>query len=416
MTEPLGEHFYRHEYGRIVAMLSRRVGLRHLASVEDAVQAALLASVEAWPRAGVPDNPSAWLYRVAYNHVIGELRARVRRDRLATAADPPSASTVGAPAAVLAGDIRDDLLRMLVACCHESIPVESRLVVALKTLCGFDVGEIAARLFTTEANVYKRLARARQRLSALPFELRDVSASDLAARLPAVRSILYLLFTEGHLSSHPAHALRRELCDEATRLATLLAEHPRGATPETFALLALMHLHAARMTARQDAAGGLLLLEEQDRSRWDQDRIAVGLRWLASSAQGHAFSRYHAEAGIAAEHCLAATFGETRWERIVECYTLLDQVAPSALHTLNRALAVAEWRGPEAGLAVLDGLEPPSWLEGSYMWMAVLADLHRRCGHADRAGGYRESALAAAPSGAIREALARRLSAAERPR
>lgn len=409
MTDALGEHFYRHEYGRIVAMLSRRVGLRHLASVEDAVQAALLASVEAWPRAGVPDNPSAWLYRVAYNHVIGELRARVRRDRLATTADLAPRSTTGAPAAVLAGDIRDDLLRMLVACCHESIPVESRLVVALKTLCGFDVGEIAARLFTTEANVYKRLARARQRLSALPFELRDVSTSDLAARLPAVRSVLYLLFTEGHLSSHPAHALRRELCDEATRLATLLAEHPSGATPETFALLALMHLHTARMTARQDAAGGLLLLDEQDRSLWDQDRIAVGLRWLAESAQGHAFSRYHAEAGIAAEHCLAATFGETRWERIVECYTLLEEVAPSALHTLNRALALAEWRGPEAGLAVLDGLEPPSWLEGSYMWMAVLADLHRRCGHEERAGGFREAALAAAPSGAIREALARRL-------
>lgn len=416
MTDDLGEHFYRHEYGRIVAMLSRRVGLRHLESVEDAVQAALLASVEAWPRGGVPDNPSAWLYRVAYNHVIGELRARVRRDCLAAAADPAPASPAVAPAAVLSGDIRDDLLRMLVACCHESIPVESRLVVALKTLCGFDVGEIAARLFTTEANVYKRLARARQRLRALPFELRDVSASELAARLPAVRSILYLLFTEGHLSSHPAHALRRELCDEATRLATLLAEHPHGATPETFALLALMHLHAARLTSRQDAAGGLLLLEEQDRSRWDQDRIAVGLRWLANSAQGRAFSRYHAEAGIAAEHCLASTFAETRWARIVECYTLLEQVAPSALHTLNRALAVAEWRGPEAGLAVLDGLEPPSWLEGSYMWMAVLADLHRRCGREDRAGGYREAALAAAPSGAIREALARRLSAAERPR
>jgi RNA polymerase sigma-70 factor (ECF subfamily) len=152
-----------------------------------------------------------------------------------------------------------------------------------------------------------------------------------------------------------------------------------------------------------------LLLEEQDRSHWNREEIRVGLSWLARSARGDTFSRFHAEAGIAAEHCLAHSFAETRWDRIVDSYALLEQTAPSSLHKLNRALAVAEWKGPNAGLAVLEGLEPPSWLTGSYTWAAVLADLHRRCGHEDVARRYRDVALATAPSPAVREVLQRRL-------
>src|SRR5262249_49149723 len=169
-----------------------------------------------------------------------------------------------------------------------------------------------------------------------------------------------LLFTEGYLSLHAEQAIRRELCDEAKRLAQVLAEHRIAGKPETFALLALMHFHTARMSARDDGFGGLLLLEEQDRSCWDPAEIQTGLAWLAKSAHGSTFSRYHAEAGIAAEHCLAPSFAETRWDRIVECYTLLERLAPSALHTLNRAVAVAEWRGPSQGLPVLPGPPPPA--------------------------------------------------------
>jgi RNA polymerase sigma-70 factor (ECF subfamily) len=170
-----------------------------------------------------------------------------------------------------------------------------------------------------------------------------------------------------------------------------------------------MHLHSARMPARQDGSGGLLLLEEQDRSLWDQSEIQQGLSWLARSAEGAAFSRYHAEAGVAAEHCLAPSFAETRWDRIVACYALLEQLAPSAFHMLNRAVAMAEWRGPSEGLAILEGLQPPSWLAGSYLWAAVLADLHRRCGHDELAARYRDTAMESAPSTAVKEALARRL-------
>jgi RNA polymerase sigma-70 factor (ECF subfamily) len=163
------------------------------------------------------------------------------------------------------------------------------------------------------------------------------------------------------------------------------------------------------MPARQDSSGGLLLLEEQDRSRWNTGEIAIGLEWLARSAEGETFSRYHAEAAIAAEHCLAPSFAETRWERIVDCYALLERLAPSPLHTLNRAVALAELRGPEAGLELLEALAPPSWLSGSHLWSAALADLHGRAGHTERATRYRTLALASAPSPAVRAALERRL-------
>jgi RNA polymerase sigma factor (sigma-70 family) len=406
----LGEPFFRHEYGRLVATLSRRVGVQYIADVEDAVQSALMTALESWTVAGLPDSPSAWLFRVAYNNLMGELRQRTGRRRILEQNVLEDIGTLeNGPEIFLAGEVRDDLLRMLFVCCDEAIPVESQLVLALKTLCGFGVREIALRLFTSEANVYKRLGRGRSRLRELPPPPGELTGEQYSARLPAVHKILYLVFTEGYLSSHAEMAIRRELCDEAIRLATILAEHPAGQAPETFALLALMHLHAARMTARQDSSGGLLLLEEQDRELWDQQEIQIGLEWLARSSQGDRFSRYHAEAGIAAEHCLAHSFQETRWDKVVECYALLEQIAPSAIHMLNRAVAVAEWQGPAEGLAVLKDFEPPTWLAGSYLWAAVLADLHRRCGNANTANRYRDVACKSAPTAAVKELLQRRL-------
>lgn len=341
---------------------------------------------------------------------MGELRQRTRRHEiLEQNAEEATSTPENGPKCYLAGEVRDDLLRMLFVCCDEAIPEESKLVLALKTLCGFSVREIALRLFASEANVYKRFSRARSRLRELKPPFDELTDPQYSSRLPAVNKILYVLFTEGYLSSHSEMAIRRELCDEAVRLAAILAEHPVGQVPETYALLALMHLHVARMTARQDGSGGLLLLEEQDRARWDRQRIEVGLEWLAKSAEGDVFSRYHAEAGIAAEHCLAPSFRETRWETIVECYRLLERTAPSAIHSLNRAVAVAEWQGPDAGLAVLRGFEPPTWLVDSYLWAAVLADLHRRCGNSHTAKRYRDEAFRSAPTPAVRELLQRRL-------
>lgn len=401
------EYVFRHEYGRLVAMLVRKVGVQHVELVEDAVQSALTTALTVWT--DVPQNPSAWLYRVAWNQLVQDLRRASGRAKIL-------ATVIGSddhdpPPTFFADEIRDDMLRMLFVCCDDAIPPESRLVVALKTLCGFSTAEIALRLFTSEANVHKRLGRARERLREAAPDTATPSHEQLRARLPSVHGVLYLLFNEGYLSAHAEHAIRRELCDEAVRLATALAEHPVGAVPESFALVALMHLHLARLGSRVDATGGLLLLEEQDRSLWDREEMRIGAEWLQRSASGDAFTRYHAEAGIAAEHCFAPTFEQTRWSEIAELYAMLERISPSPLHTLNRAIAIAQCRGPEAGLAILDGLAPPAWLAGSYLWDAVLGDLHRRVGHADLARQHRARALAHAPTEAVRELLGRRLRA-----
>jgi RNA polymerase sigma-70 factor (ECF subfamily) len=410
----LVEHYFRHEYGRLVAVLVRRVGLQQLEAVEDAVQGALLAALTSWVRSGVPDEPGAWLFRVAKNELLGELRKRQGRQRiLDSAAEQLAAEGVDEPVSpTFASEVRDDLLRMLFVCCDEHIPEESRLVLALKTLCGFSVSEIAFRLFTSEANVYKRLARARERLREEVADTRTPPLESLRSRLPSVHAVIYLLFNEGYLSIDAEQAIRAELCNEAIRLGSLLANHPVGAVPPTFALLALMHLHAARLASRQDGAGGLLLLEEQDRSRWDIEHLQKGAAWLARAADGNAFTRFHAEAGIAAEHSFAPSFAQTRWQEIADLYTMLERIDPSPIHTLNRAIAVAEWQGPEAGLATLRGIVPPAWLDGHYLWDAILADLHNRAGNAVLAEKHREQALAAAPSRAVQQLLRRRLTRA----
>lgn len=414
MTTPrLVEHFVRHDYGRLVATLTRRVGFRHIEVVEDAVQSALMAALSAWTEQSLPADPGAWLYKAAYNQLIQALRRESRRLKIRhNAAEELGERIDDAVSARFADEIRDDMLRMLFVCCDESIPRESQLVLALKTLCGFSTAEIALRLFTSEGNIHKRLGRARDRLREIAPDVDAPPLEELRPRLPGVHAVLYLLFNEGYLSAHAEQAIRRELCDEAVRLTTLLGEHPVGATPETFALLALMHLHAARLGARVDGAGGLLLLEEQDRSLWDHEGISMGMEWLQRSAAGEAFSRFHAEAAIAAEHCLAASYPQTRWKEIADLYAMLEALAPSPLHTLNRAVAVAEWQGPAAGLAVIEGLEPPAWLAGSYLWDAVLGDLHGRAGHWEIAREHRERALASAPTSAVRELLRRRLTEA----
>ena len=411
-TSPSGlvEHYFRHEYGRLVSVLVRRVGLPHLEAVEDAVQGALLAALATWLVTGVPRDPGAWLFRVAHNHLAGALRKDRGHQRiLAGAADQPPDGGEEPTSPAFDGEVRDELLRMLFVCCDERIPQESRLVLALKTLCGFSIGEIAFRLFTSEANVYKRLARARDRLREDDVNTQTPSLEALQVRLPSVHAVIYLLFNEGYLSTNAAHAIRAELCEEAIRLATLLAAHPVGSVPSTFALLALMHLHAARLASRQDGTGGLLLLEEQDRSLWNAEHLRQGATWLERAAHGDVFGRFHAEAGIAAEHCFAESFAETRWNAIADLYAMLERIDPSPIHTLNRAVALAEAQGPQAGLAALDGVVPPAWLDGHYLWDAVLADLHHRVGNTSTAKRHRDQALAAAPSVAVRQLLERRL-------
>ena len=414
-ADTLVKHLFRDEYARLVALLCRRVGVQHLELVEDAAQRALMSALESWRGGELPDSPAAWLHRVASNHLLEQLRSGSRRRRLLEdgAGDLKEAfASVGvepASAVFLNAEFESDLLHMLFVCCDERLPTESQLVLALKTLCAFDVQEIAQRLFQSEANVYKRLSRARMILRASPLDTHDLAAEKYAERLPVVHQLLYLLFTEGHLSLDEESPISGELCAEAIRLTRLLLKQSQGKSSEGFALLALMLFHQARIRGRQSDGGALLLLEEQDRSVWDRELIFQGLEALAQSAEGDNFSRYHAEAGIAAEHCLAPSFAEINWQRVAACYELLERAAPSPLHRMNRALAVAEIQGSQAALALLLESPPPSWLCNSYQWEAVLADLHRRNGSKDESHKHRKTALKLAPTSAIKELLLRRL-------
>jgi RNA polymerase sigma factor (sigma-70 family) len=404
----LVDHYFRHSYGRLVSTLARRFGGEALATIEDAAQEALLLALTSWSLRGIPEDPGAWLYRVAHNHLLDRVRRAGAWRRTIENGGAASEVETAVADSYLPNEIADDQLRMLFVCCDPELPVASQLVLALKILCGFSSSEIALRLFTTEANVYKRLERGRERLARKrALETPD----DLAERLPALHAVLYLLFNEGYGGARGDVLVRHELCDEALRLVHLLVAHPRGDTPTTRALVALLHLHAARLPTRLDDTGELLILAEQDRTRWSAEHVRLGVAWLESSAEGDVFSRYHAEAAIAAEHVLAPSFAQTRWLEIADLYLRLDRLVPSPLNHLNRAVAIAEAQGAKAGLAALEGVRLPPGIAGYYLWDAVVGDLHRRAGNHAAARSCLQRALAGAPTDAERTLLGRRLAA-----
>jgi RNA polymerase sigma-70 factor (ECF subfamily) len=404
------EHLFRHEYGKLVALLAQRIGIQYFDAIEDSVQWAMTQALEFWCQENIPNNPSAWLYQVAYRQLISELRTAKRRGDLLTDNFTVEELENGEDEEIsFSGEMTDSMLRMLFLACDDSIPTESQLVFTLKSLCGFSIKEISHRLFISEANVYKRFSRAKQKLKHKNIKLENFIHADMVSRLASVHQILYLIFTEGYLSSHTDTAIRRDLCEEAIRLTTLLTESKLGKMPESYALLALMYFNLARITSRQDDCGALLLLEQQDRNQWNKQQITTAMNFLAQSASGEVISRYHIEAGIAAEHCLSPSFKQTRWDKIVTSYQLLERIAPSPFHQLNRAIAVAEWQNPQAGLAVLKANEIPHWLARSYHWHTVQADLYFRCGEAVLGDKYAQRAISTAPTISIKQLLKKRL-------
>ena len=417
MSEPraLVEHFFRHEFGRLCALLTRSLGVRRLALVEDVVQAALVQALETWSRRGVPEDPAGWLYRTARNLAIDALRREQIHDRALPRLAEDAERESSPPEAQFADEIGDEPLRLLFVCCHEAVPAESRVAIALKTLCGFSTAEIARALLTTDANVQKRIERARDRLRELG-DVDDVDvafdtpgAAQLGARLDAVLAVVYLLFSQGCHVTHGDMPIRRDLCDEARRLARMLAAQSVGDVPGVHALLALMCFHGARFDARVARDGAIVLLEEQDRSAWNWSDVREGMAWLARSAAGDALTRYHVEAAIAWEHCRAPTFADTDWQRIANLYDTLNRIAPSPLHSLNRAVAEAYLHGPQAGLERLAAVLPENVPARYPGWHAVIGELHFRLGRHPAAERAWQEALRLTTARADQEFLRRRL-------
>jgi RNA polymerase sigma-70 factor (ECF subfamily) len=401
MLEPL----FRRESGRLVAALTRVLGTEHLALAEDVVQDALCRALETWKLRGIPENPRAWLLATAKNCA----RDALRRERTARSFAPEVARFL--ETGDDGGDDSADLLRMMFSCCHPRIAEEAQVALVLHILCGFSVGEIAAAFLSNEEAVKKRITRGKAVLAGSQrlFELGD---ADFAERLSAVQRALYLLFNEGYHGSQSA--VRRELCDEAMRLATLLAEHPRTATPATFALQALMCLHAARLPARLDAAGDFTLFADQDRSQWDQQLIVEGERLLDRSAVGPELTAYHLEAAIASVHAAARDVGDTAWGTIVSLYDVLMRIAPSPVVALSRALAVAQRDGAERGLAELRAIADRERLADYPFYEAAFGELELRCGRPEAAEAHFAAALKLARNAEEKRLLERRIAACRR--
>lgn len=378
----LADHLFRHEAGKLVSVLTGIFGLDRLQLAEDVVQEALVRALQTWPYYGVPTNPAAWLTHTAKNLALDV----IRREKIFSEKQPQIITFIeqwanecdpqDSPA--FDSEIKDRRLQLMFACCHPLVPQESQTALALKTLCGFNPGEIAKAFLTTEAAIAKRLTRARQNIQEqrVPFEI--PAGAELAARLDGVLQILYLLFNEGYKASSGESLVRAELCHEAIRLAVLLAEHPAGNVPRTHALLALMLLDAARLPARTDAEGNILRLQEQDRSAWDRRMMARGIRHLALSAAGDELSEYHLQAGIAACHCAAADYESTDWRQILSIYDRLVALNGSPVVALNRAVAVANVHGATAGLEAIEVIPDRGQLESYYLLHAVLGEFEAR--------------------------------------
>jgi RNA polymerase sigma factor (sigma-70 family) len=406
VTAPLVDHLFRHQSGRMIARLVRLLGVQRLPLAEDAVQDALLRALEAWKFGRLPREPEAWLYACARNRALDLLRRQAAFDRLAPQLartleeEPPEGPQ--AP-----GLVADDELRLMFSCCAPQLPGQSQVAVILKYLCGFSVEEIAQALLTSQAAVEKALYRARQALlEAGPlFEVRE--EGPVRARLPSVQHAIYLLFSEGYHGAHE-QPVREDLCLEATRLCHLLTGIPAAATPDTQAMLALFCLLAARLPGRLSEEGELLLLEEQDRTRWDRALIAEGLRRLDLSASGEALTSLHLEAAIAAQHARASSFEETDWRAIVQLYDFLLRLKPTPVIALNRAIAVGMAEGPQAGLAALAAIEGKERLARYPFLPAAFAEFERRAGRAAEARAHLARALSLARSSAEEAQLRRR--------
>jgi len=373
----LVDHLFRHESGKMIAVLSRLLGLQNIEVAQDIVQDTLLQAMSTWSYKAIPDNPSAWLYRVAKNKAIDFLRREKRFHEISPEykylleSEYTLSSTVNN--LFLENEIQDSQLRMIFACCHPAITEESQIALTLKTLCGLSINEIAKAFLTTEETIAKRIYRAKEKIKAEKIELEVPQNNELSSRVDAVLKSLYLLFNEGYKSSHPDKLIREDLCEEAIRLCLLITQNPLTSFPRSKALLALMCFQASRLDARLDDKNNIILLKHQDRSKWNRSLMSKGFELMEESTEPFEVSTYHLEAAIASQHATARSFEQTNWKSIYHLYEMLYQLQPNPVVAMNKAIASSYAISKQNALEELQQIKG---LENHHLYYATLGEIY----------------------------------------
>ena len=412
-TNAVVDSVYRSDWGRIVATLIRLVGDFDLA--EEAAQEAFAAAVNQWRASGVPEFPRAWIIQTARHKAIDRLRRRTRfEEKLESYATSGFSRTIQ-ELDYDTSEIPDDRLRLIFTCCHPALALDAQVALTLRTLGGLETDEIARAFLVPTATMAQRLVRAKRKIrdARIPYTVPD--RNDLSARLAAVLTVVYLVFNEGYAATRGKPLVRTDLCAEAIRLGHLVRTFMAPQPPsEATALVALMLLHDSRRDARIDEAGDLVLLEEQDRRRWNQEQIAEALPLVEEALRGGP-GPFALQAAIAALHCEAARAEDTDWPQIVRLYDLLERLQPSPIVLLNRAVAIAMVDGPQAALALIDALAATGDLDAYHLLHAARADLLRRLGSSVEAAKSYARALALVTNDSERRFLERRLREVQPP-